>query len=69
MSTKKKAPVKRTKRNAKGRRKSRVSINQPPKQNKGDLFGFMAGRLEVVGDIESPLADWKYWNPAKNLEK
>jgi hypothetical protein len=36
---------------------------------KDDLFGFMSGRMEIVGDIESPIEDWKYWGPAKNLEK
>lgn len=34
-----------------------------------DIFGFMSGRMEIVGDTESPIEDWKYWNPAKNLEK
>jgi hypothetical protein len=39
------------------------------KRKKDDIFGFMAGKLEIVGDIESPIEDWKYWDPAKNLEK
>jgi hypothetical protein len=26
-------------------------------------------RLEIVGDIESPIEDWKHWDPAKNLEE
>ncbi len=34
-----------------------------------DIFGFMAGKFEIVGDIESPLEDWKYWDPEKNLEE
>jgi len=25
--------------------------------------------MEIVGDIESPIEDWKYLDPAKNLEK
>ena len=39
------------------------------KQEKDDIFGFMAGRLKIVGNIESPIEDWAHWNPAKNLEK
>lgn len=39
------------------------------KQEKDDIFGFMAGRLNIVGNIESPIEDWANWNPAKNLEK
>ncbi len=30
-----------------------------------DLFGFMAGRLKVVGDIESPLVPLKQWKITK----
>jgi prevent-host-death family protein len=33
----------------------------PAEQRKDDLFGFMRGRMEIVGDIESPavpLGDW-----------
>lgn len=33
----------------------------PAEQLKDDLFGFMKGRIEIVGDIESPvvpLSDW-----------
>jgi len=38
------------------------------KRSKDDIFGFMAGRMEVVGDVESPIEDWKYWDPAQDLE-
>jgi len=69
MSKKKKAPAKRTKKNSKERSKPRTSNNPPSEQNGGDLFGSMAGQFEIVGDIESPVKDWKYWDPAKNLEK
>jgi len=62
-------PVKRTKKNSKERSQLRTSNNRPPEQNGRELFGLMAGQLEIVGDIESPIEDWKYWNPAKNLEK
>ena len=37
------------------------------KRKKDDLFGFMTGKFEIVGDIESPIEDWKYWDPAKYL--
>jgi len=39
------------------------------KRKKDDIFGFMAGKFEIVGDIESPIEDWKYLNPEKGLEK
>ena len=38
------------------------------KRSKDAIFGFMAGKFEIVGDIESPIEDWKYWDPAKDLE-
>lgn len=38
-------------------------------RKKDDIFGFMKGRFEIVGDIVSPIEDWKYWDPAKELEK
>jgi len=34
-----------------------------------EIFGFMAGQFEIVGDIVSPIEDWKYSDPAKELEK
>jgi prevent-host-death family protein len=37
----------------------------PVKQNKDDIFGFMAGEFEIVGDIESPVVPPSHWNPAK----
>jgi prevent-host-death family protein len=30
-----------------------------------DIFGFMAGKLKVVGDIESPMLPLKHWNVTK----
>jgi prevent-host-death family protein len=30
-----------------------------------DLFGFMAGKFKVVGDIESPLVPLKHWKITK----
>jgi hypothetical protein len=37
-------------------------------REQGETIGFVAGRLEIKGDVESPIEDWKYWDPAKNLE-
>jgi len=37
----------------------------PVKQNNDDIFGFMAGEFEIVGDIESPVVPPSHWNPAK----
>ncbi|MGB2590392.1 MAG: hypothetical protein WBG02_04790 [Candidatus Acidiferrum sp.] len=39
------------------------------KGNEDDLLGFMAGKFEIVGDIESPIEDWEYSDPTKNLEE
>ena len=55
---KKKQP---NRRNCTSRIKTRrsVSIKQDRKvQEKDEVFGFMAGKLEIVGDIESPIPDW-----------
>lgn len=46
-----------------------ASKNEVQKQEKNDLFGFMAGQFEIVGDIMSPIEDWSHWDPAKNLEE
>jgi hypothetical protein len=64
--SKKKVRAKRGKTNAKGRRRSSVKT-KPLKQNKEDLFGFMAGKFKIVGDIESPLPDWAHCDTEKNL--
>jgi len=40
----------------------------PVKPEKDDIFGFMAGKAEIVGDIESPVAplkDWKIFKTKK----
>jgi len=37
----------------------------PVQAGEDDLFGFMAGRLKVVGDIESPLVPLKHWKITK----
>ncbi len=34
----------------------------PAEQEKDDLFGFMKGRMEIVGDIESPVVPLSDWN-------
>jgi prevent-host-death family protein len=40
----------------------------PMKQEKDDIFGFMADKFDIVGDIESPLVplkDWKIFKTKK----
>jgi prevent-host-death family protein len=32
---------------------------------KDDIFGFMAGEFEIVGDIESPVVPPSHWKPDK----
>jgi hypothetical protein len=64
--SKKKVPEKRGKTKAKGRRRSATRTKRL-KQKKDDLFGFMAGKFKIVGDIESPLPDWAHSHPEKNL--
>ena len=47
-----------------------VALKRSSATRKDDeIFGFMAGQFEIVGDIESPIEDWKYSDPAKELEK
>ena len=43
----------------------------PVESEKDDIFGFMAGKAEIVGDIESPvvpLQDWKVFK-TKRIKK
>lgn len=37
----------------------------PVEPEKDDLFGFMAGKVKIVGDIESPVVPLKYWKIMK----
>ncbi|HEV3374429.1 MAG TPA: type II toxin-antitoxin system Phd/YefM family antitoxin [Candidatus Acidoferrum sp.] len=37
----------------------------PAKTEKSDLFGFMAGRMKIIGDIESPVVPLKQWKVFK----
>lgn len=37
----------------------------PVQATDGELFGFMAGKFKVIGDIESPLAPLKLWKITK----
>jgi hypothetical protein len=68
MGAKQKEPAKRRNRGKKAQRE--VVLKPGHEQRKADdIFGFMAGRLEIIGDIESPTEDWAHWNPAKKLEK
>jgi len=68
VSVKKKQRSKRSK-GKKEPRRSITSKTRGVKRKKDDIFGFMAGKFEIVGDIESPIEDWKYLNPEKGLEK
>lgn len=69
MNSKQKSGSPKVKRKRKRAPSAREPKNHVPKQRKGDLFGFMAGEIEIVGDIVSPLQDWKYWRPAECLKK
>jgi prevent-host-death family protein len=35
------------------------------KAEKDDIFGFMAGKFKIVGDIESPVTPLKHWKIMK----
>ena len=37
----------------------------PAAAGESDLFGFMAGRMKIVGDIESPVLPLKQWKVFK----
>ncbi len=37
----------------------------PAAEKKSDLFGFMAGRMKIIGDIESPVVPLKQWKVFK----
>jgi prevent-host-death family protein len=37
----------------------------PIKAGSDDLFGFMAGEVKIVGDIESPVVPPSQWNAVK----
>ena len=37
----------------------------PVKPEKDDIFGFMAGKFKIVGDIESPVVPLKHWKVMK----
>jgi prevent-host-death family protein len=36
-----------------------------PVESENDLFGFMAGKFKIVGDIESPIVPLKQWKITK----
>jgi prevent-host-death family protein len=36
-----------------------------PVESETDLFGFMAGKFKIVGDIESPVVPLKQWKITK----
>jgi prevent-host-death family protein len=37
----------------------------PMETDNSDIFGFMAGRMKIVGDIESPVVPLKDWKILK----
>jgi prevent-host-death family protein len=37
----------------------------PAELEKNDLFGFMAGKFKIVGDIEAPVVPLKHWKIMK----
>ena len=37
----------------------------PAESRRDDLFGFMKGRMEIVGDIESPAVPLSNWSTLK----
>jgi len=37
----------------------------PITPEKDDIFGFMAGEFEIVGDIESPVVPLSHWKVMK----
>lgn len=40
----------------------------PAEQKRDDLFGFMKGRMEIVGDIESPAVPLDDWDALREDE-
>lgn len=41
----------------------------PAEPEKNDLFGFMKGRMEIVGDIESPAVPLSHWDALREDKK
>lgn len=37
----------------------------PAETEKNDIFGFMADKFEIVGDIESPVVPLSHWKTVK----
>jgi prevent-host-death family protein len=37
----------------------------PIRPEKDDIFGFMAGEFEIIGDIESPVVPLSHWKVMK----
>jgi hypothetical protein len=66
MRKKKEERAKPAKENAKVLGIAAATKNEAPKPDHDDLFGFMQGRFEIVGDIGPPIEDWLYWSPEKN---
>ena len=41
----------------------------PIKPEKDDIFGFMAGKFTIVGDIESPVVPLKQWKITRTKKR
>jgi prevent-host-death family protein len=41
----------------------------PVKPEKDDIFGFMAGKGKIVGDIESPVVPLKQWKITRTKKR
>jgi hypothetical protein len=59
--------TKRKRANSAKKRRRTAEKRSVAKSKGRPLLGFMEGQFEIVGDIESPLPDWAYWHPEKNL--
>jgi len=41
----------------------------PAEPEKDDIFGFMAGKFTIVGDIESPVVPLKQWKITRTKKR
>jgi hypothetical protein len=69
MRTEKKRPATQRNRGTKGQRQVAPKLSRARRKKGDDIFGFMAGQFEIVGDIVLPIEDWTYSDPAKDLEE
>jgi hypothetical protein len=48
-----------------GRLKVPMAKAVPGESNEKELFGFLAGKVKIIGDIESPIVPAKRWKRKK----